>query len=830
MLDAACQACAPLIPRLTIAAVSLAVLMVQIAATRLLSATVAYHAAFAVLALVMLALAGSAAAVYRDRSRAGGAAHGVVPAAKMAIGAGAILAATAIAYVALGALGLQPGVYQTAHVCTAAFGLYASFHACGYVVGWLLASWPRDVGRVYFADLVGAATGALIAVPVLTELSPIQVLIASGLVVTISGLLLGRRESGFVRRYGWVAIALAALTITTWAAPSIVRLRSAKMQDQSTVLFEQWNHLARLTVSQEIPGTRQAIQLLERTRPAADAEAQVRTWAVGWAMSDRWQGLVPKSLWIQLDSDAGTQMIERGGTRPINELGVLQWDVTSAAYWLRPGNLRRAFVIGGGGGRDFLTALSFGADAVDVVELNPLVIEAVQDRFKDFSGQPYTRAGVQYRIGDARTELSRSSQRYDLIQMSMIDTWAASMSGALTLSENALYTREAFHTYVDHLNDEGMLTVSRWYDQQRYAETARVLSLMADALRSVGVKKVGQHVAVVFNSSPYGPGVATCILKRSPFTSAEHHSLVALGQRTGFGLLWPDIRGVTLHHSIDVDGVLSGQPTVIADSRYDLSPPSDDRPFFFNTTRLRQIVDFDGGQTALLFAILTAIILIVGHRLVVRPLAMVELTHPAPDRFAISTALPEVTYFAAIGAAFMAAELGVLQRYIVFLGHPTYALAVVLFSLLLSTAVGSFVSGYRLAWARLALPLLIVGLAATALGVPVLLRAWHSWPLVARLVVAAALIAPLGLCMGAAFPSGVRALHAGGADRLVPWMWAVNGLAGTLSSVVGMLLAMELGYTALLLAATVGYAIAWAVRPKFTIPRPTSTTTRTIGC
>ena len=163
---------------------------------------------------------------------------------------------------------------------------------------------------------------------------------------------------------------------------------------------------------------------------------------------------------------------------------MLGWDVTAAAYWLRPGGLRRTFVIGGGGGRDFLTALSFGAKAVDVVELNPLVVEAVQERFGDYSGRPSTRAGVQSRIGDARSELSRSQTRYDLIQMSMIDTWAASMSGALMLSENALYTREAFQTYLDHLTDAGIFAVSRWYSPTRYAETARVLSLMGDALRS----------------------------------------------------------------------------------------------------------------------------------------------------------------------------------------------------------------------------------------------------------------------------------------------------------------------------------------------------------
>ena len=741
--DAQLQTRAPVVVRLAIGVVSAVVLLVQIVATRLLSATVEYHAAFAVLALVMLALAGSAAAVYRDRSRADAATQAVLPAAKIALAAGAILAATGLAYVVVGAIPWPSGVSGAAYVCTAMVGLFASFHACGYVVAWLLSSWSPDVGRVYFADLVGAAVGALLAVPALAWLNPVQILVACGLLVTIAGLVLGSGERRFVRRYAWLTEVLALLTVTTWVAPSLVRLHSAKAQDQSSVLSEQWNQLARVTVTSEIPGIRHATELLERTHPAADVEAQVRAWTAGWAMSERWHGTVPRSLWIHLDSEAGTQIVEKGRTRPLDELEALRWDVTAAAYWLRPGKLHRAFIVGGGGGRDFLTALAFGAEAVDVVELNPLVIDAVQERFGDFSGRPYMRAGVHYRLGDARAELSRSARRYDVIQMSMIDTWAASTTGALTLSENALYTREAFQTYLDHLSDDGMLTVSRWYAEDRYGETARVLSLMADVLRSAGVEDARRHVAVVFSPGRFGTGVTTCILKRSAFTQTDRDALASMGQRTGFALLWPEIPGVTVHQPMDVVGVLTNRPAVLAGGRYDLSPPSDDRPFFFNMVRLPHL-DAEGARTPLVFGTLMGLILLVGWLLVVAPLAEVEAQHAAQERFSISTALPEVIYFAMIGAAFMAVELGVLQRYIVFLGHPTYALSVVLFSLLLSTAFGSFAVGHRSDWARLAFPLLIVGLVITTLVVPALLRMWHPWPLAGRLAMAALLIVPLG--------------------------------------------------------------------------------------
>jgi len=806
---------APVVPRLAIAAISAVVLVAQIAATRLLSATISYHGAFAVLALVMLALAGSASAVYRDRSRAN-TLDSDLPAAIRAIWAGPILAATAIGYIVVGSIPWPAGWFDVAHANAAAVGLYASFYACGYVVAWLLSSWPQDVGRVYFADLCGAALGCLLAVPVLAVASPVQILAACGVLTTVAGLALGRGNRQLMRRYAWLAVAVGAITAIVFAAPSLARLRTAKVADQSSVLFERWNQLARVTVSPEMPGTLQAIALLARTQPPAEAEAQVRRWgASGWAVSDRWQGVVPKALWIQLDTDAGTQILERGGTRPLAELDVLGWDVTAAAYWLRPGGLHRAFIVGGGGGRDFLTALMFGAKSVDVVELNPLVVEAVQERFGEFSGRPYSRAGVRYRIGDARSELSRSATRYDLIQMSMIDTWAASMTGALTLSENALYTREAFQAYLDHLTDDGIFTVSRWYSQTHDAETARVLSLMGDALRSAGQMNPADHVAVVFNHTPYSGGVATCMMKRSAFTSAERDVLVKLSRDTGFGVLWPQISGVTVHHQMDVAGVLSGQASVIVGGQYDLSPPTDDRPFFFNTSRLFRVPDGKLGQVTVIFGSLLGAILVASAILVFDPLRTTEALRPLRDRVKVADARAEIAYFAAIGASFMGVELGLLQRYIVFLGHPTYALSVVLFSLLVSTAVGSYAVSRRPDSARRAFPLLLIGLTLTAFGVPALLQAWHAWPFAGRLAVATALIVPLGVCMGTAFPSGVNALRSGGHERLVPWMWAVNGLAGTAASVAGMLMAMELGYTALLLASTVGYGIAWAAWPRF---------------
>jgi hypothetical protein len=790
------------------------VLLVQIAATRLLSATVAYHAAFAILALVMLALAGSATSVYRDRARAGvdGRETDLAPAASMAMTAAPVIAATGLLYVLVGAIPWPTALYPVAHFLVAGAGLYASFHTCGYAVAWLLSSWPNDVGRVYFADLTGAALGCLLAVPALSWASPIQLLCVFGVAAGIAGFLLATPPQRTRALVVTAAVALVGVVVTL--QPSWVRLRSAKMQDQSAVLYEKWNQLTRVTVSPEVPGTLQAIDLLTKDLSFEEARAQVLRWTAGWGMSEKWTGTAPESMWIELDTDAGTQILKGGGILPLESFDSLRWDVTSAAHWVKEGSIGRAFVIGGGGGRDFLTALAFGARHVDVVELNPLVVAAANDVFPDYSGRPYSRDGVSYRIGDARSELSRSSERYDLIQMSMIDTWAASTTGAMTLSENALYTTEAFHSYLAHLTDDGMFTVSRWYGLDTYAETARVLALMGEALRSAGIEKPEDHIAVVYNGKAgRASWVATCIMKRSPFTEAEKERMKTLVADKSFGLLWPWIEGVSVKQKMDVAAVVRGEPAALHADGFDITPPSDDRPFFFYIGRTTY-----GAKVPVLFGCILLMILLMSYWLVYRPLAEVE-SMGSMGGATLANARSETLFFAAIGASFMGVELGVLQRYIVFLGHPTYALSVVLFALLLSTALGSLLVDRKPSIARTTFPLLFVLLAFTMFLVPGMLERWHGWPLPSRILVAGLLIVPLGICMGTALPSGVAALAARGRDKLVPWMWAVNGLAGTVASVAGMLLAMELGYTVLLAVAALGYGVAWMSLTRFAVAR-----------
>ncbi len=809
---------APLAVLAAMASTSAVVLLLQLVANRIMSATVGYHSAFAVIALVMLGLAASATSVFLRGRGAGPADLGV--AAAMLVRGAIVAGLGTLAFVWVGALPIATAVALQTLAAAVVFG--ATFWFAGWAVAFLLADYHTDVGRVYWVDLSGAAVGCLVAVPILDIISAMDAVLLCGIVLAAAGIALAwEAPERPVRGPALVAGGLVLLLATSIALPGMLRLHTAKGNDQSRVVWERWNHFARVSVTRNIPSVQRAIEFLRARDPNRDPWPIVGRWQLGWGMSDRYRGIPPEVLWIELDTGAGTPIIADGTERDAADLQFLEAGVTSAAHELLRGRLADTYVIGGGGGRDVLTALHFGAERVRVVELNPDVVAVVNDVFGDYSGRPYSHPKVHLSIGEARSELSRVNDTFDLIQMSMIDTWAASMAGAMVLTENVLYTDEAFRQYLAHLKPEGMLSVSRWYHPERYGEVARLVVLTASALRGIGIEDPGAHLVVVYApGGAFDLGVATVVAKRRPFTSAELAALRSWSDEMAFRCLWP--RDATLSDSIDVGALLTADNAAVRASAFDLVPPTDDRPFFFNVGRpVMSWVDAArtgdlrrGSKSSLILGILFVLLALLSWRIVLVPLAKFEARKPEAERSRLRDHVRLVVYFAGIGLGFMWVELAVIQRYILFLGHPSLALSVVLFALLLFGGAGSAVSS-RLRDPRLAAMGVIVGIAITAWLVPLITTAAFGWDRSARIGLATVLIAPLAVAVGTMYPSGVRTLARAGLTELLPWAWAINGVAAVLASVVGMFAAMELGYTAVLVLAGLAYAATiWAAAAR----------------
>jgi SAM-dependent methyltransferase len=333
-----------------------------------------------------------------------------------------------------------------------------------------LSRWSDTVGRVYFADLLGAGIGCLLSVWALNSLGGPGAILGAGLLAGMAALVFASgRQRALVA--GWLTVLALLLVLRNQASfLQIVSTKAGDIDEQR--IFESWNSFSRVTVH-------------EHWTP----------FPFGWGMSLIHQEPDPGHYLMLIDSAAGTPIQRFNGD--LSTVQFLRDDVTSFAFHLL--SQPNVLIIGPGGGRDVLTALVFSARQVTGVELNPAIIRAVRNDFGEYAGHIYDQPGVRVVVDDARRFIAGSHERYDLIHASVIDTWAATTAGAFALSENSLYTREAFESYFDHLSPDGMLSVSRWYLEDQPAETLRLILLGMAAWQSQGVAQPSEHVMVVLN-------------------------------------------------------------------------------------------------------------------------------------------------------------------------------------------------------------------------------------------------------------------------------------------------------------------------------------------
>ncbi len=346
-----------------------------------------------------------------------------------------------------------------------------------------------------------------------------------------------------------------------------------------------------------------------------------------------------------------------------------------------------------------LSALAFGATSVTAVEINKDIIRTVNERFGDFTGHLDRDPRVRFVNDEARSFIARSAERFDSIQISLIDTWAATAAGAFVLSENSIYTVEAWQVFLNHLTDDGLLSVSRWYFRDRPAEMYRTTTLAVEALRAIGVAEPRQHIAIVRNMrlanrrAEIPDGVGTLLVSRRPFTAEELDRLDAESARLGFEVSFSprvasDDTFVRLTTPQGLDAFLAAYPI-------NITAPTDDSPFFFNMLRLRdvlrpELLDF-GKQSHNMKAVATLAILLATVTILTALCILLPLWLTR-DRVNLKGVGPLFAFFISIGLGFMLIETSQMQRLIIALGHPTYGLSVVLFAVLLSSGIGSFLT------------------------------------------------------------------------------------------------------------------------------------------
>jgi len=508
-----------------------------------------------------------------------------------------------------------------------------------------------------------------------------------------------------------------------------------------------------------------------------------------WGPSSETSPSIIDQRWMAIDGSAGTAIYRFDGD--FAKLGFLRYDVTNLIYSIHHSG--RAAVIGVGGGRDLLSAYLFGFRDITGVELNPIFIDLLSKVFRSYNHLADLK-GIRFFVDEARSWFARSADHFDSIEMSLVDTWAAIGAGAFSLSENGLYTLEGWRTFFDHLTPSGAFTVSRWYSPSNINETGRMLSLAMETLMDEHIANPRDHIflAAVDN-------LATLIIARAPFTPAELAILTDTAHRLRFTILvspQSPIKSPILSHIMAAATPLELDQAV-ANYPFDLSAPTDDRPFFFNQLRITRpaswlaIPEF-GVHRGNLVATLTLIMVIMLSTILVL-LTTIVPSLPSVCRVTPRIAMLGSIYFVLIGLGFMFVEIGLIQRISIYLGHPVYGMAIGLFGIIVSTGLGSLYSSRLslLTGARFQFWVGALGLYLILLPYwfPLLVDRFAAGGILVRAVVSLMAIVPSGVLMGFGFPTGMEIVNAID-SRPTPWFWAVNGAAGVLAAGIAVLISI----------------------------------------
>ena len=781
-------------------------LMLQVIQTRVLSVVAWYHLAFFAISMAMFGQTVGAVWVYQRGDRF----------TDRTLSYDLSYFSTAFALSTLVCLVIQMSLPPIVSRSVTSVLVWAELAIClalpflfaGVAVSLALTRSPFAVGRVYAADLFGAAAGCLGALVVLGHTDGPSAILWVGGLAAAAALCFSRSAiggpppaklplEGFLRHRVAIFVLLVTCAIVNGLSDSGLQpmVAKGKFESGTSHAFRKWNTFSRIAVSASWTGA-----------PAM------------WGPSPkRPRDLKIEQRAINIDADANT--VAYRFTGDLRQVDFLRYDLTTLAYHL-PGR-ERALVIGVGGGRDVLSAALFGARSITGVEINPILVQLLTDtrQLADFTNVRSLKE-VSLVVDEGRSWMARTPQRFDIVQMSLIDTWAATGAGAFSLSENGLYTVEAWRVFLSRLTPSGVFTVSRWYDAHEPVETGRALSLAVAALLRLGVADPRQHIFAATQED-----LMTLIVSRRPFSSDELNVLDEAVARYAHQVL---VSPVSAAPSSTLNAILTSRSPSELEARtsnlsFDLTPATDDRPFFFNQlpltkpvlafqlarTQVAQDTYLGGIRRGNLVATATLTMLLMVSLVLVIVSILLPLRHAVRDvgrRLAVGGTL----YFLLIGVGFMMIEIGLLQRTSVFLGHPVYSLSVLLFTLIMATGIGSFVSDMvpldrR---PRLVLWALITSAYVTALPrwLPTVLEAFDSASLGIRALVCVATIAPAGVLLGFGFPTGMRLISA--IDRRpTPWFWGVNGAAGTLASTVAVASSIAFGISTTLTIGAVCYLL-----------------------
>ncbi len=777
---------------LEILLVSFAALLMEISYTRIVSFKLFYYYTYLVLGLALLGTGCGGVAVVVSR-RLRNDETGTIVMWSTIVGAVSVLvgysivALTPIDTLAIWEYEAGATLLNIGRLLVICLSLFAAFLPIGVVIALLLSRGSDDIGRLYFADLLGAGLACAVVVFMLNWVGPTTAIMVGGVVLAAVGLTLAIKASSRL-----TPVAVGALTLLGVAAvfPSVlpeIRTDTTKTVDAADIDHSAWSALFRVDAE-----------------PLYDLDQII----------------------LHHDGLIGSAIHEYNGD--LTTLSRFDSDQRSLPFAALGNSPDEVLIIGAAGGNEILASLYFGSRHTDAVELNPVTYGLVTDRYADFGGNIADNEAVNYIWGEGRSYMARSDKEYDLIWFPAPDSYSAnSASSAFVLSENYLYTREAIEASLDHLADDGIITFH--YGEFDFEEapnrTARYVATAREALRSMGAEDPNAHIIVTTAPAFINEmALSTVLVKETPFTEEEIDRVEeGLEAIAGSMVRYAPGRAVEpnpISEMLDtpeeeLDAWFAAQPS-------EVSPIDDDAPFFWHFHRFSDVISDFGepidrvvaenavGERVLL--LLLGIAIVLASVFLLLPFFAIRETWRALPRKSSSAA-----YFACLGMGFIFFEVVLIQRLTLYLGYPTYSLTVTLASLLVFAGVGAYLSGKVDPVRERVVPALLFAVVTLTLFFQYVLvtvtDGTLDWPLMWRFALVFVLLAPLGMCLGMFMPLGIGAVarltpHS---NEYVAWGWAVNGFASVIGAVLSTILAMMFGFRGVLFFSLGAYCIALAV-------------------
>ncbi len=778
--------------------ISLATLLFELGLTRVFSIAQWYHFAFMVISLALLGfgISGSALSIFshiykRDISY------------MLSLFSSLFCISCLASYLLINNLPFDSfriawELKQIAYLALYYISLAIPFFFSGLCTGIAITRMPSHVHKLYFWNLAGSGLGCLL----ILVLIPIK----GNPCIVIFVILFGILATFLFTRFRLIksvrSIIFITCMITLWVTfnPELLDITMSPYKSLQTIMrfpdtsipYTKWNAFSRVDIIQ----------------------SKSIKYAPG--LSYKYPGMIPYQMGITTDGDNLSALTHTDYS--LKDAGFTDFLPAAQVYrFHRPDNM---LIINPGGGMDVLSGLYHHSRHITVLEANPLISKLLKNEFAEFTGNIYNRHNVQVYSEGVRSFIRRSKKHYDIIQISLSDTYGAVTTGALSLRENYLYTTNAFQEYIELLSPDGFLVITRWL-QHPPSESLKIGTTIISALETIPYSSPASHI-IALRSLMTG----TYIVKKSPFTVSEIESLKTFCAEMKFDIIYfPGIspEWVNRYNVLEkpmyyntLTEALSSQDRQQFFSKYiyNINPATDDRPFFFNFYKAKNISliirnfgkHFEpyagGGYLVLVILLCTAFI--TSLIFIMLPLYIFKrknLHFPYTGRF--------FSYFFCLGLGFLFIEIPLMHKFVIFLNHPIYAFSAVLSGILIFSGLGSISShalNTHIGFKKILL-LLCIGILIYMFFLDSIFNSMLDKSFPIRLFASLIIIAPLGFLMGIPFPTGIEMVNVF-SPGLTPWVWGINGFASVLSSIIALMVAMKYGYTSVLMLACIMYLLS----------------------